>query len=352
MTSHIAFTGTRTTARRGHGEGIYSFLVDQDGRWTQSHVTEAVNPGFLVLNEQHQLLYAASGDHDYLTTYRYDATGALEELQRVASGGTNPAHLALSPSGSWLVVANHSSGSLTSFPVGPDGLLGEEASRIDFEGTPGPHRTDQPGAKPHQVVFSPEVSWIAAPDNGLDAIHACQLDEATGALRVDQVLAAGEMAGPRHAVFGADGRALYVLGELNNTVSVYLDRKLTQVLPTLGQFDVRASRGGEILLSPDGRHVLASNRGGAGDHTPGGPEHDTIAVYEVQENGTLLALGFPSTGGIRPRFAAFGPHGELFTANENSDSVTSSVLAEDGLLNEQHQVAAVPSPVCIVFAQR
>jgi len=352
----LAFVGSRTTARRGHGRGIYSYRVDGANDWQLLNTTEAVNPGFLAVHERHQRLYAASGDHDYITAYRYDANGMLSNLGRVPSGGTNPAHLVLDPTGSWLLVANHSSGSVTCLPVLADGRLGEEVSRIDFAGEPGPHRTDQTGPKPHQVIFSPDGSWIAVPDKGLDVVHRCTLDPASGELTLEGHLAVREMSGPRHAVFAPRTGALYVINELSNTLTVFtLDpagRTLgpVQVLPTQDELDVRDSRAAEILISPDGRFVYATNRSGAGDHTPGGPGEDTIASYSVSPAGTLRLLGHQRAGGVRPRFATFTADGKaLLVANEKSDSLTLLPLGPDGTLTTPRELAAPASPVCVVF---
>jgi len=216
----LAFVGTRTTERRGHGQGIYSYRITR-GSWEPAAVTPAVNPGYLALHPEHRILYAAHGDQDYLTAYSYGTDGHLEELDRVSSGGTNPAHIAVDPNGRWLLVANHSSGSVTVLAIDPRGRLGVEVSRIDFRGEPGPHRTDQLGSKPHQVVFAPDGHHVAIPDKGLDRVHWCALDPGSGRLTLMDSLAAQEMSGPRHAAFSPAG-ALYVANELNNTVACYL----------------------------------------------------------------------------------------------------------------------------------
>lgn len=354
MNDALAFVGTRTTERRGHGQGIYSYRITR-GSWEPAAVTPAVNPGYLALHPEHRILYAAHGDQDYLTAYSYGTDGHLEELDRVSSGGTNPAHIAVDPNGHWLLVANHSSGSVTVLAIDPRGRLGVEVSRIDFRGEPGPHRTDQLGSKPHQVVFAPDGHHVAIPDKGLDRVHWCALDPGSGRLTLMDSLAAQEMSGPRHAAFSPAG-ALYVANELNNTVACYLPGgasgglRLAQVLPTMADTDTRASRAAEILFSADGASVLVSNRSGAGDHTDGGPGDDTLARFPLRDGHLLGAPAFYTSGGIRPRFATLEPGGRVLVANEKSDSITALNL--DAAAANPQVIADVASPVCIVLAPR
>ena len=67
--------------------------------------------------------------------------------------------------------------------------------------------------------------------------------------------------------------------------------------------------------------------------------------------GRNLARTAPSEG-KSPRFVALDPDGAfLFACNQNSDTiVTFRVDAATGALEPPGPVAAVPSPVCMVFA--
>ncbi|KSU63056.1 lactonase family protein [Arthrobacter sp. NIO-1057] len=354
MIQSFAYVGTRTTKRRGHGKGIYVYQVHDEHQWNLIQTVPAVNPGFLAVNETNSVLYAASGDHDYLTTYKIGDDGRLDELGRTPSGGINPAHITLDPTGKWLLAVNHNSGSLVAFPIKPDGSLGSESSRIDFTGEPGPHRTDQTGAKPHHIVFSPDGQWIAIPDKGLDLVHLCHLDPVDGRLSQSDSVPSTSMSGPRHAVFGNDS-TLYVLNELSNTVGCYVRDQdttqwsLIQLLPTMPDTDPRDSRAAEILITHDGTRVLATNRSGAGDHTPGGPRADTLACFRVQKDGYLKLDSHISAADIRPRFAIQSPDGQILVANEKSDQILN--LGPVDSPTSSRVIVNVPSPVCVVLAK-
>jgi 6-phosphogluconolactonase len=357
VSTHIAYVGTRTTPERGGtGTGIHSFVVD-DGRWTPAAVTPAVNPGFLAIDSQRGILHAAHGDQDYLTTYRMHDNGVLEELGRQATEGTNPAHLCLDPSNRFVLVANHTSGSVVSLPVLSDGSLGPVTGKVQFTGAPGPHRTDQPGSKPHQVVFSPSGDYFAVPDKGLDTVFTCRLDPDSGDLEICTATRLREFSGPRHIAFHPQLPVAYSINELNSTLTVLNCQnpanglESVQVLSTLADTDVRDSRGAEVALSADGRTLYASNRSGAGDTTPGGPGEDTIAVYRVMNDGMLRLLTVNHSGGNRPRFIGLDLSGtRLYATNEKSDSIHSLTVGKaDGTLGVATEVAQVGSPVCVAF---
>ncbi|MFC7850723.1 lactonase family protein [Arthrobacter sp. NPDC057388] len=355
-TSQVAYVGSRTTPDRGTGTGISSFILT-DGRWTLTHETPAVNPGFLVLDPARSALHAAHGDQDYVTSYRTHADGKLEEIGTQPTRGTNPAHICLDPSGHYALVANHTSGSVVSLPVLPDGSLGPVAGQLQFTGTPGPHRADQTGSKPHQVMFSPAGDYFLVPDKGLDTLFTGRLSPATGDLELTGTTRLREFSGPRHVVFHPHRPVVYSINELNSTVTV-LDcstpepgLRPVQILSTVEPTDTRDSRAAELAISTDGRFLYASNRSGAGDGTPGGPGDDTIAAYAINDDGTLAPVSWASSGGIRPRFISLSRDGKtLYAANEKTGTIQElRIDASDGTLRQGAKAAQAASPVCIIF---
>jgi 6-phosphogluconolactonase (cycloisomerase 2 family) len=150
---------------------------------------------------------------------------------------------------------------------------------------------------------------------------------------------------------------VYSIDELFSTVTVFdwdsdageLTRR--QILPSTAPDDVDDTRGAEIVVHPGGRFVYASNRRGAGDHTPGGPGSDTIAIYRVDPaSGYLTHAGWQPTGGIRPRhFTLDGPR--LYVAHERSHTIDTHLIdPETGAFTPTGDVVATGSPVCVVFA--
>ncbi|MEU3855139.1 lactonase family protein [Streptomyces sp. NPDC029554] len=362
----VAYVGSRTTAaREGQGKGIEVYDVAPDGdNWTLLQTIELDNPTFLATDRTRRFLYAVHGDFTHVSAYRIDGgSGRLTALNRQETGGHNPAHLAVDPTNRFLVVANHSTGTVATLPLLDAGRLGPLADLLPLPGEPGPHGTDQTGAKPHHVPFSPDGRFIAVPDKGLDRIFTLTLDAGSGKLGFGPVpsVATREMAGPRHIAFHPHLPYAYSIDELRSTVTVYRwdarrgALQARQILSTTAPTMTGDSRGGEIAVSPDGRFVYVSNRSGAGDGSPGGPEPDTIGAFGVSaRTGLLRPVEWASTGGIRPRFFCLGPDGrKLYAANERSHTIVAyNIDATDGRLTPTGGVVHTGSPVCVLLIRR
>jgi 6-phosphogluconolactonase len=97
----------------------------------------------------------------------------------------------------------------------------------------------------------------------------------------------------------------------------------------------------EIQAHPNGRWLYASNRG-----------HDSLAIFAIDaERGTLTARGHVPTGGRTPRHFGWDPTGTIVAmGNQDSDTVVLGRLdPATGAIRPSPHVAAVPSPVCMVF---
>lgn len=373
-----AYVGSRTTKQRNaRGAGITVWRVSpgQDA-WDLLQTVPAddgdpatpappgalpVNPSFLALNRDGTRLYAVHGDATSVSAFDVDRShGTLSLINTVDVGRGNPVHLTLDPAGRWLVVACLAvPGSVVSLPVRADGSLGAVADVLELPGAPGPHKSAQLGPNPHHVVFDPSGRWLVIPDRGLDRVFVAALDATTGALALNDPGWVGtrEAEGPRHITFHPRRPLAYVVNELRSTVQTYRwDAQagtLTslQVLASTRPSMTGDSRGAEIALSPNGGHLYVSNRSGAGDSTPGGPQPDTLGVFAVERHGGLKSVDWVSTQGIRPRFFGLEPSGQrLFAANEVTDTIVGYDLDADGRhLRPLGVCAETGSPTSIVW---
>jgi len=137
------------------------------------------------------------GDCEEISAFVIDrTTGRIEFLNRQSTQGKNPVHLALDPSERYVVVSNHISSSLAVLPIEANGALGALTQLVKIEGEPGPHRKEQPFAKPHFNPFDPSGQYVVVPDKGLDKVFVFKLED--GQLKPAQVpeLVTRETAGP------------------------------------------------------------------------------------------------------------------------------------------------------------
>ena len=344
------YIGSRTTRERNaRGEGISVFdYAPESGTLTRKQVVGGLhNPSYLLPHPSLPVVYTVHGDGNEVSALRRDARdGTLTPWRTQACQGRNPVHLALGPSARYLMVSNHLTGALAVLPVAADGALEAVSQTVPLAGEPGPHRKEQPFSKPHYNVLDPSGQYVAVPDKGLDRVFLYPVTAQGVGAQPTSIAATREGAGPRHAVFHPSGRWLYVVNELDNTVTAYAMEagmlRPIQVLPTLPDTYTGNSRAAGIALDGDGRHLYASNRG-----------DDSIAVFRVDPaSGRLACVQHAPTHGRTPRFFTLAPDGRfLFALNEDSDTLqrfrvdpASGTLAHDGY------ALPVGSPVCMVFA--
>ncbi|OVZ58008.1 hypothetical protein CDO44_16685 [Pigmentiphaga sp. NML080357] len=340
---HLGFvyTGCRTTlARQARGQGIEVFDLLADGSLHHRHRhPTAPNPSFLCLDAAAKHLYCAHGDGDAVSAFRIQDNGALLNLGTYACGGNNPVHILASRGGRWLLVANFASGNLASLPIKADGSLDAVAHTLPLPGMPGPHRSQQTGAHPHQLVYHPTGDWLAVPDKGTDRVHAVHLDEASGQLTWMHGSSIAAGSGPRHLVYSGDGRIAWIALELSSQVlaarvcaqrGAFTPFERSSTLPSHYTGENTASG---IALSSDESRLYVSNRG-----------HDSIACFVIRD-GRLSPGGWQETGGRTPRFITLAPDRRaLWVANEGTDTIVRLHVAQPPTV-----LASTGSPVCIVF---
>lgn len=349
----LAYVGGYTSRERdGQGDGLNVYRIDS-ATGAGSHaqrLSELANPSWLTLGPGGRVLYVAHGDGDAAAAYAVDAaSGLLRPLGHQATGGRNGVRLGIDGSGRYVVCANYGTGSVAVLPIAPDGSLGPLGDLVPLEGTPGPHRTQQTSAHPHDIAFDPRGRLFLVPDKGLDRVFVFRVDERRGTLvpGTPPSVATRRGAGPRHAAFHPTGPHAWVLNELDSTITTYRFDAETgglaprQVIPTLPPSHTGDNTTSEIAVAPSGRFVYASNRG-----------HDSITIFGVDEaTGELSPIGWESTRGRTPRFFTLDAAGAvLYVANQDSDTIVAfRVDPRAGTLAATGQAVRIGSPSSIVF---
>lgn len=349
----FAYVGSRTTRERNaRGDGITVWQMDEttgDLALVQT-VGDLVNPSFLLRHPTLPVLYTVHGDQQEVSAFRIDKeTGFLSPLNRQNCGGRNPVHLALSPDARHMVVSNHISSSLAVLPVAADGALEPLSQLVTLDGPPGPHRVEQPFAKPHFNPFDPSGQWVLVPDKGVDRVFVFSLSRGRLIPARQPFVQAREGAGPRHLAFHPSRPWVYVINELDSTVTAYRFDEATgvlqpfQVVSALADSFTGNSRASEIEVDRTGSMLYTSNRG-----------EDSIAVFKIDTDTGRLALRQTAPcNGKTPRFFTTSPSGcWCYVLNEDSDSIVPFAIGADGLLTETGKIWACGSPVCMVFSSQ
>lgn len=340
-------------------KGIHVFTMDNSTG--ALHPVDAVsgleNPSFLTIHPEGTYLYAVSECNETegensgaVSAFQIDRSkGTLEFLNQQLSGGPGPCHLSVDSTGSCAIVANYSGGSVSLLPIKQNGELEAAACTVQHTGSSvNPDRQTKPYA--HSITPDPSNRYALAADLGTDQIVVYRLDSQEMRLLPDAVsnVSVQPGSGPRHLDFHPDGKHLYLINEIGNTVMGFTYDTKTgalshiQTVSTLPESFGETSHTADIHVSPSGRFLYGSNRG-----------HDSLAIFAIdQGTGLLNELGHQSTGGKTPRNFAIDPSGEyLLAANQDSDNIVSfRIDAEQGTLTPTGDVTDVPKPVCIKFS--
>lgn len=337
-------------------DGIYRARFDTvNGRLSKAErATELDAPGFLALHPDGDKIYAVAGFEGGpgVAGFRIAEDGVLEPINRALIGDGGGAHVAVHPSGRFLLTAQYGGGSVALFPLDRDGRLGK-AQLTRHEGGSRVFGKRQDSPHPHYCGFSPDGRFALVPDLGLDKVVIYQVDADAPSIKPHGFAEALPGSGPRHLKFSADGKFIYLLNELSLSVTTFAwdagagtARRLGTV-PSLSE-EAKSKEAfnsaAEIVVHPVGRFAYSSNRG-----------NDTVTAYRVDRSGgELEVIQLQPVRGAFPRNINLSPCGEwLLAAGADSNTVSvHRVNPETGLLTYQTKsVINVPAPICIVFAK-
>jgi 6-phosphogluconolactonase len=354
---YLTYIGTYTEKS---SKGIYAFRLDAaTGKLTPLGLAaESVSPSYLAIHPNHQFLYAVNEVGNFggqkagaVSAFSIDrSTGKITFLNQVSSLGTGPCHVSLDKTGKNVLIANYDGGSVAVYPVDSDGRLREASAFVQHTGS-SVNKSRQEAAHAHCIFTSPDNRFALAADLGLDKVLIYRFDPAKGTLTPNNP-AYGKTppgAGPRHFAFHPNGKYVYVINEIQCTLSTFAydaargTMRLKDTVSTLakGYNVTNDDSTAEIEVHPSGKFVYGSNRG-----------HDSIAVFAVDPTeGTLNRIEIVSTMGRTPRGFGIDPTGSfLIAANQDSDSlVVFRIDQETGRLRPTGQKLEAFTPVSVEF---
>lgn len=345
------------TGRSKLSQGIYHCTLNAtSGRLSQPTVAAEISgPGFLAIHPDRSTLYSVGnldGKH-VIAAYRISGKAGkrtLKLLNAVETGDGGSAHVCVDKTGRTVISAQYGGGSVAVFALNSDGSIRERTQLIEHKGGSKAVVRRQSGPHPHWTGVSPDNRFAFIPDLGLDQVVIYRLDAAMSRLTPHGHAKLHPGAGPRHMKFHTTGKWVYVLNELDLTVTVFDydakkgTMKAKQTIAAVAQSELekeKAKSASEIRVHPSGRFVYSANRG-----------HDTITAYKVdRKSGKLEVIEREFVRGATPRNFNLDPSGQwLLAGGQNSHTLASfAVDQESGELTYNQNVVLAPSAICVLF---
>lgn len=217
--------------------------------------------------------------------------------------------------GNFVFVANYEDGVISVLPVKKsDGSVGPSTYSKSH------------GIQAHMMISDSSGKFVFAVFKGSDYIAQFLLDENSGILHANPSAPYARFptgSGPRHIAFHPTEKFAFVISELSSqifTLSFSRSSGTLSVISSVSSLPPNfngSNTGAEILLSPNGEFLYASNRG-----------HDSIAIFKVDSSsGRLSAIGWETAGGRIPipRGVAIDKKGTIMiVASQTGNTVCST----------------------------
>ena len=155
--------------------------------------------------------------------------------------------------------------------------------------------------------------------------------------------------GPRHLAFHPDGKSLYIVSELNSTLTACTYNGENGTITKVNTLStVEASHEGmkypaAVRVHPNGGFVYASTRG----------ENSCITTFEIKEDRSVVRLQVMENVPNWPRDFNVDPSGKfMLVAGERSDEIRLyNIDPETGHISKTNSLVKVPAPASVLFVQ-
>ncbi|KAI9739303.1 MAG: hypothetical protein M1834_007516 [Cirrosporium novae-zelandiae] len=318
----------------------------------------APSPSWLTLDKKNNVLYCADEGLSTpgigsLTSLSVSQSGYLTKLDHAMSnngGVSSVVYGGRGKNGSQALALAHYGGSaLTTWELTPTGTL-SLLQNITFNlTTPGPNSA-QTAPHPHQAILDPTGQYVLVPDLGADLVRIFCIDPETNELASHEPLEVEAGSGPRHATFWSPQNLTSRTFKENSTLYFYL---LSELASTISSYSVTYPASGglsftklyssatygnstppagiaaaEVQIRPShSQYLLLSNRN---DSTfslpnidPANSTHeasDSLATFELNNDGTLLFKSLWPSGGTFPRQFQINAKGDMVAVADQTSN--------------------------------
>lgn len=257
-------------------------------------------PSFIVRSDDYLYTYEKAEE---VSLYSYKVVNdEILFLDKLVIPGVSATHLTYSKKNNILFGCSYNDGSFFSAGVkdGKFEKLYTYQKQID----------DDRLSRCHCVLLNNDETILAVVNIALDAVY---LYEILGEeLKYLDIIELPKGVGPRHAIYNQENTLMYIMTEYSNEVIV-VDMKSKEVIESVSTIPNFKGKtfGATLLFSNDQKFLYASNRG-----------EDSIAKFEVLNDGKLKYLNSFPCGGMHPRHMVLSSDGKfIISCNKDSNNL-------------------------------
>jgi 6-phosphogluconolactonase len=230
-------------------------------------------------------LYAGYADAEarpHVATFSLASDADIPKLLGGTALADSVAYIATDREGTFLLGASYAGNKVMVNRIAASGMVGETWQVVPTE------------SKAHCILTDPTNRFVLHTSLGADLVYQQHFDAYSGTLSPNDPATIGvrAQAGPRFICFAPDARFVYIVNELDATIDLFpYDGSrglLGEALQTVSLLPPGFSGkpwAADLHVSPDGRHLYASERTGS-----------TLAHFDIDAaTGRLDLVGFHST---------------------------------------------------------
>jgi 6-phosphogluconolactonase len=254
----------------------------------------------MAVSPDRRVLYVVSrGEPPFVSSFSINpASGKLTHLSNAALPDSM-AYISTDRRGRYLLSASYGGHKIAVSPIDTNGQVG--ATNQIIETAP----------NPHAILADPENCYVLATSLGGDVINQYRFNSATGKLATHDppVTKVKDKAGPRHFVFHPNGRAVYLLNELDGSLVAFdynpgkgrlREKQTVSALPS--GFDGKPWAS-DLHITSNGKFLYTSER-----------TSSTLAAFTIAPGAGALTLTAHYPTEKQPRGFAIDPSGQYLLA--------------------------------------
>ena len=295
-------------------------------------------PGVVIVRAGGKGVYYTAGgkkDAGYIKSFKDGKlTGEVKGFPK------GPCYISIDKSRRYVFTSNIGGGSVSSFSLKEDGSLNKLVQSLEV-------KASSKAFKAHSINISPDNKFLYVADIAGKRICRIQFNEADGTMKYDGDVTSKNFVGPRHFIFGPQGKFGYLMNQMGGAVTVFEYNgnngalKEIQHISALPKDFNGKNHSAEILIHPSGKFLYCSNRG-----------PNTVTLFKRDaDKGTLEYVETVPSGGDSPWSFAVSPKGAyLACSNRKSNNVVVfKVNPKDGKLTQTEVKISVPAPSSLSF---